>query len=82
MYYDIGTAQEEALAPSRHTSDIIEQRDVCLEVSSTVGNSSFFVDVTPLNEAIPVSFLNALLDFQTGRVVDIDVALTEPPPGV
>jgi hypothetical protein len=80
MYYDIGTAQEEAAVPSRHTSDIIEQRNVNLNVSSTAGNSSSFVEVTPLNEAIPVSFLNALLDFQTGRVVDIDVALTEPPP--
>lgn len=31
-------------------------------------------------QLLPESFLNSLLDFNEARVVDLDVALEEPPP--
>jgi hypothetical protein len=82
MSYEIATLEQEQIPLSRG-SDFIEQRTVWCADARTADSASALVDVSPvpLNEMVPLSFLNSLLDFQAGRVVDIDIALSEPPPG-
>jgi hypothetical protein len=85
MYYDIATLQTDEATPicGAGSSDLVEQRPVALPESRTTGTLCSWVEVTPvrLDEMIPLSFLNSLADFQAGRMVDVDIALNEPPPG-
>jgi hypothetical protein len=82
MYYEIATLHEEP-QPVSVGSDVVEQHDVALPETGTVGASVPFIHAveTPLDERVPLSFLNALADFNAGRVVAVDVALTQIPSG-
>jgi len=39
-----------------------------------------FSSIESIFEDVPASFYSAMADFHAGRVVDLDSALTEPPP--
>jgi hypothetical protein len=86
MYYDIATLQDEAspIGGAGSSSDFVEQNPIAAVTEGrTAGSlcSSVEISAVRLDEMVPLSFLNSLADFQAGRVVDIEIALNEPPPG-
>jgi hypothetical protein len=48
------------------------------------GNSSVYANsssrLIEVNQPVPKSFLSAIADYESGRVVDLDQALNQPPP--
>jgi hypothetical protein len=87
-YYNVAAA-EEMTPPSRGDSfsDFVDQRPVqpVASLLTTVYVETFIMDVSlPKIRAIqtvPQSFWQALADFEAGRIVDADIALSKPPPG-
>jgi hypothetical protein len=86
MYYDISTLQDISPRPANETGsrNFIEQSPIRLPEARTEGLQCDYIEMVPirLDEMVPLSFLNALSDYNAGRVVDIEVALNDPPPGV
>jgi len=77
-YYDIGTLQDQVVCDyPLYSSDYVEQRTAVatpIAVTRTLDNFSI------QTETVPQSFFDSLADFEAGRVVDIEIALNEPPP--
>ncbi len=55
-----------------------KQVPVSFSRPAATGTSGSIGDVTI--DLVPQSFFEALEDFKNGRVVDLDVSLTDPPP--
>jgi hypothetical protein len=86
MYYEVTTLEEHSPPGySAQLSDFVEQRtadDISIPVQTTEFSTAFVTVLAARTaDTVPQSFLNALADFQAGRVVDIEIALNDPPPG-
>ncbi len=86
MYYDIATLPIAAPEPMNGSpeSRVVNQLPVRPPEVQTIGFINESIQMVPvrLDEMVPLSFLCALADFGYGRVVDIDIALNDSPPGV
>jgi hypothetical protein len=81
--YYVATLEEPMEERAQFSTDWIDQRPVIVSAGMTVMSADLFVDVPVLHtETVPASFWNALADFHAGRVVDDQIALNQPPPGV
>jgi len=79
-YYDVATLEEEI--PSDYplySWDYVEQRTATrAPINLTRTLDYLFISA----QTVPQSFFDSLADFEAGRIVDIEIALNEPPPGV
>ena len=65
------------MSSSTANGGLFEVNEFLIESASAAGRLNF----EPCDPEIPDSFFQALEDFHSGRVVDLDTALNEPPPG-
>jgi hypothetical protein len=83
-YYTVATLEEPMEERAELSNLWIEQRPRIV-VNAETGVVTFDLSIeAPLlgAQTIPDSFWNALADFHAGRVVDDQIALNQPPPGV
>ena len=79
-YYDVGTLEEEIASDYPvYSWDYVDQRTA---TATPVARTRTLSYLSVRTETVPQSFFDSLADFEAGRVVDIEIALNEPPPGV
>jgi hypothetical protein len=86
MYYLINPAVDlNRTSYEKHASAYVQVFEQCANEYSVTGIADLgFVSAPKVEqtEAIPQSFVNALADFDAGRVLPAETALNERPPGV
>ena len=85
LYYDVATIEQRMEERAQFSTHWIDQHSVTFfETSETASVAADSFIETPIvgAQTIPAAFWNALADFSAGRVVDVQTALNQPPPGV
>ncbi len=85
-YYNVATLEEPMEERADFSTDWIDQRPpvaTTMTLGTTVVVGADLLIEAPIlgMQTIPESFWDAIADLEAGRVVDDQIALSQPPPG-